>query len=363
MSVGTQLKLLGLNVLVLSEIAASVALVNHIVRFKSGIDNNSTLRRMWSKPDAVIFQPVFSPLLLSLVVCLGINCLARSIMIGFLQIIDAVRVTNELSWSADFAVTVTGTLAGALSGTIIYILNGGSILFLQIAGALALSLFVSLTSLIGEAAGSYIAISIVSICVITIGFSLWVSKIVGSKVHTQQVRELRPTLKAIASNHSKLHIYALILGCIVLLIALRLCDLSIFAYTKTTDVYLSFVLRNFSGLMVLISCSFTAILLTNVSIMNSFFVWQWPCVFLPMIALLPVEIALQAFLSKEHSQPFLHTFTTLVKRTTMYAASGYLGGTFYLGVLARAANIALDPGFEDHSELILDDDSDYEIDA
>lgn len=361
MSLGAHLKLLGLTVLVLVEIAASVAVVNNIVRFRSGINNNDTLRRLWSKPDAVIFQPVLWPLALSALVCLGINYLARSIMIGFLEVIDAVHVAQGLSWSAGFAATVTGTFAGALAGRIVYVLNGGALLYVQVAGALALSLFPALVGVLA-APPSVIAISVVIVCVITLVSSVWVNKIVASKAHSQQVRELRPSLNVLAASYSRWYVATVIVCCVALLVLLRLADFAVVWYVRPKKAYLALVLRNFSGLMVLVACCFVAIVLTNLSVMNSLFVWQWPCMLVPMAALLPVEIVAQTVYARPHAS-VLQRLAVLIQHDTMYAAAGYLGAAFYLGVLARAAKIALDPGFDGQSELILDDDSDYELDA
>lgn len=369
MSVVLQLKLLGLSVLVLTEIAASIAYVNHIVRFRSGLDSTETLRRVWTKPEQVIFQPVTLPIVLSWVIGLGINSLVRSMMVGFLQLIDALRIAGELSLAGDFAVTVSGTAAGALASSLLYIIDGGLQLPYQVLGTLIISLGVSLPRIVGSAPKSALAIWIIVISAIVICISFWIKgRGITARVPMSSVRDLRSTLaqSSISSNAGIKYAlsFVIIMG---LLIVLRVVDHLVVIYIERNgyeQVYLAQMLRNFAGLMVLISCCFVAILITNENITHRIFIWQWPSVVCPMLMLGVCESLLTVFHPGEPSSALKwHMFLRIIKRTFMYGGCGFVGAAAYLAVLARAAGNALDPGIEGQGELIVDDDDDseYEI--
>lgn len=370
MSIVLQLKLLGLSLLVLTEISASIAYVNHIVRFRSGLNSTETLRRVWTRPEQVIFQPVVLPIVLSWVVGLGVNSLVRSMMVGFLQLIDALRISGELSLAGDFAVTVSGTAAGTLASALLYIIDGGMQLSYQVLGTLVISLGVSLPRIVGNAPKSALIIWIIVISGIVICTSFWIqSRGVMARVPMSSVRDLRSALaqSSISSNTGLKYAlsFVIIMG---LLIVLRLIDHLVVVYIERSgyeQVYLAQMLRNFAGLMVLISCCFVAILITNENMTHRIFIWQWPSVVCPMFMLGLCETLLTVFY-KGHPSPAVkwHILLSIIKRTFMYGGCGFVGAAAYLAVLARAAGNALDPGIEGQGELIVDDDEDseYEID-
>lgn len=362
MGIGTQLKYLALNVLVLAELAGIVAYVNHLVRFKSGIDSNDTLRRVWSKPEVVAFQPIFSPLLLSVLFAVGMNSLARSVMIGLLEVLDTLHASNDMKMNtaSEFAATFAGTVCGSLAGTLVYKLDSGGLVWTQIGITLVLAVAGTVTRTFNQLSASLVVVwsLLVALAHVLVGF--YVNRLVPLRQPAAEV----PSAPIGYVTQNKRKVWVILFACFLLYIQ-RILDfigkVSIFQSSEKT-IYLAQVLQNFSSVLVLTICVFLSILITNFNINRNCYSWQWLALLTPTLVILPLEIPLCFHYPADYYKSTTDFVFQIIKQIFMYAACGYLGSAVYLTVLARAALIALDPGFEGQSELILDeDDSEYEV--
>lgn len=369
-----QFKLLGLIVLVLAEIAMNVANVNHVVRFASGIDNNESLRRLWSRPESIIFCPVRWPILLSWLFAWGIHAIVQSILVGLLQLVDAVDRPNHLSLNSELLVLLAASAASSLAGTALYVTFGGGGKLPILSGNVCLAVFLSLPRVLAgwHSQPGVLALWVIFLVVLTAFSGLWASHTAKNRAASSSVvRELMPDRTKVAPPQ-KGNSAVIATGCVILLCILRGWDELLIRYVESrhlNDVYLAQVLRNFGGLMVLTGCSFVAIRLANSSIGRRPVEWQWWSMLAPLSVLAVVEVVIFCIkkfgLQREGPPTALASLAVVLQyldRLVMYGTAGFLGCAVYLGVLAKAALEALDPGVDGGNELILDDDDDSEFD-
>lgn len=377
-----QLKLLGLLLLVLLEIATNVANVNHVVRFASGINNNDTLRRLWSRPEAVIFYPVQMPIFLSWAFAWGVHAIVRSILVGILQTIDAVNSPDDLSLLSNYAVLLAASISSGMAGMALYVTFAGTAVYYQIIGTVALSLIISIPQVLAgySTTPGVLALWIIVMVLSTAAMGFWSSQACRNRTSTTIVRELMPDRSKVSPPQTGRG-FVIVSCCIVLLLVLRIWDELVVSYIRRKDygdVYMAEVLRNFSGLMVLIGCSFLSIRLVNTWIGKRPMAWQWWSMLAPGLVLFVGEVVLllikslsggkEAPPANDEPTTFLKAFLvpviSFVEHIVMYGTAGFLGCAVYLGVLARAAMQALDPGVDGQNELILDDDdSDFDVES
>lgn len=354
-----QAKLLGLIIVVLAEIAVTVAYLNHLVRFQSGVDNDETLRGVWSKADQIIYQPASFPLVISLLTGIGFNILVQELVFCFLHIFDLVTFPTP---TASFWIILIASAFGSAVAAVVYSINHGNHEIVQLLGTLASFLALTVLQLFGEPwlhdtsypVGVVLAVWLVAVAVVTIGTAIALRRrIVPHPVAPLSSGPIPFTIIGIAT---------------VLLSILRVEDVWLTLWSSSYRNYMAGALQEFLKLMVLINCAFVAILATNRSILSGTYHWQWRSIAIPTIPMVVVELVVTVVLYRHHKDAgdapprVLVLVAGYFYRVFMYAASGFLGAAAYLAALSRIAASALAPGGEGEPELILDeDDSEYEV--
>lgn len=353
-----QAKFLGLIILVLAEIAITVAYLNHLVRFQSGVDNNETLRGVWSKAEQIIYQPTSLPLIISLITGVGFNILVHQLIFCFLRILDLATFPAPAN---SFWIMLISTAAGAVVAAVVHSINRGTLELAQLLGTLASFLVLTVVQLLGE---PWLHDTSYPVGVI---FAIWLVTVASVTVAATFALRRRIQIHAVAPLSGGPKPFALIAIAAGLLSVLRAEDVWLTLWSSPYHNYMAGALRQFLTLMVLINCSFVAILATNRSILTGTYHWQWRSIAVPTIPMILIESVVTIIISRRSKDgygPALHTLSLIAGyfyRIFMYAASGYLGAAAYLAALSRIAASALAPGGEGEPELILDEeDSEYE---
>lgn len=353
MEILRQLTLLGIVCLLLVFMAIIVVKVHHVVRFESGLDNNETLRRMWSKSDLILFQRVKFPVLHGALIGTGVGLVLREILIGIIQVFDIARHPTPVM---DYILTVIACAVSASVSSLLYRMGGGDSRLKNIAATLAFALVVFATQLYSERdlegiGALALVFWLLSIVGTSVGSVLWMS--------SHRIGLIAPQTPEFGFPYLQLLLYVLPLWAVRVvdfILHLRLASL-------VKDNYLAKVADHFSEILVLVSCAFAGILAANKLVMKGDFYWQWPTVLIPLISMEIAEFAVSMFTLAHSQTTSQEVLMRLVTRSLIFAATGYIGAVTYVAIVARYAAKALDPGVDGQSELIISDDDDSEFEV
>lgn len=348
--------LVGIIALVLLAIASIIVKAHNIVRFGSGLGSTEVLRRMWSKSDLVLFQPVRNVHLLAPLAGLGLFFALREFIVAVLQLAGLLH--HRYSPAQDIIFALCAIVASPF-GLAVYSFGGGR--KLTVATVSMILLFV------GAGVARFVdallveehinAFRVLVFCVLCPGGVIAACLRVKSQLNTRenavamvQTSSPRPTI-----------IY---LWSVAVLTACRLAHSGTLFFAggpgdhKGLDLhYLSRVAAQLSDILLLMASALVAIAVANNRIMNGNYSWQWPSFLVPALCVLPSEAVITLVIFNRHNDYF--TIWHLVRNTIKVGATGFVGSVAYLGVVAKYAKAALDPGADGQSELLeIDDDED-----
>lgn len=348
--------LVGIIALVLLAIASIIVKAHNIVRFGSGLGSTEVLRRMWSKSDLVLFQPVRTVEVFAPLASMGLFFALREFVTAVLQLAGLMH--HHYSPAQDIIFALCATVAAPF-GLAVYSFGGGrnfavvgSVIVCLFVGAAVVDFCYALLVEDNMNAFRLLAIVLLGPVGVVVASLRAKSQLTAreTSVATVQTASPRPTFIYIWS--------------VLVLTACRVAHIGTLFFAggpgdhKGLDLhYLSRVAAQLSDVLLLMASALVAIAVTNDRVMNGNYSWQWPSFLVPALCVLPSEAIIALVLFGRRSDYF--TIWYLVRNIIKVGGTGFVGSAAYLLVVAKYARAALDPGADGQSELLeIDDDED-----